>query len=138
MNGKQKGKRGELEFSHWLKDRGIEARRGQQFCGTPDSPDVISSLPVHWEIKRVEKINIDKAMDQSIRECGGVTPVVAHRRNNKEWLVTLRAEDFLRMLVSLPAPLHGQNSDDHKSDQSTPHRPCDQPNGQLSGSQSPS
>tara|TARA_Y100000310_G_scaffold321537_1_gene379279 strand:+ start:434 stop:664 length:231 start_codon:yes stop_codon:yes gene_type:complete len=36
VNSRQKGKRGELEVVHLLKEYGFEARRGQQFKGTSE------------------------------------------------------------------------------------------------------
>ena len=33
LNSKQKGKAGELELAHILKDYGYDTRRGQQYCG---------------------------------------------------------------------------------------------------------
>lgn len=98
MNSKQKGKRGELEFAHFLESFGYTARRGQQFCGSPDSPDIISNYPAHFEIKRVERLNIYAAMNQAIADSGNEKmPIVAHRRNNGEWLLTLRATDYFSM-----------------------------------------
>ena len=97
-NSRNKGKVGELEWVHFLKDHGINARRSQQFCGTSGDADVISDLPFHWEVKRVEKLNIDNAMEQAIRDTQGNIPVVAHRKNRKEWLCTLRAEDLLSLI----------------------------------------
>ena len=82
-----------------LRDHGHEARRGQQFSGSPDSPDVISDLPFHFEVKRVERLNIYQAIDQAVRDCGeGKSPVVAHRRNRGQWLVTMRAEDWMGLI----------------------------------------
>ena len=99
VNSRDKGKRGELEFSHFLKGYGYEARRGQQFSGGTDSPDVVcASLPIHWEVKLVEALNVDKALEQAVRDCGKNIPVVAHRRSRKAWKVTLRAEDFMKIL----------------------------------------
>jgi Holliday junction resolvase len=98
MNSKQKGKRGELEFVHYLQAKGYEARRGQQFCGSPDSPDVISNFPFHIEVKRVEKLNISNAMEQAAADCGNQTPIVAHRRNGEDWFITMKADDFLKAL----------------------------------------
>ena len=55
INGRQKGAQGEREFATVLKDLGIEARRGQQFSGGKDSPDVVADLTgVHFEVKRVQ------------------------------------------------------------------------------------
>lgn len=97
MNSKQKGKRGELELVHYLKDRGYTARRGQQFCGTPDSPDIITNIDnIHWECKRVEHLNINKAYNQAVSDAGDKMPVVASKKNNAKWLVTMSLDDFLQ------------------------------------------
>ena len=45
MNSRTKGKRGELELAKALRLYGYDARRGQQYHGGADSPDVIG-LPV--------------------------------------------------------------------------------------------
>ena len=98
MNSRNKGARGELEFARFLSARGFSARRGRQYQGSPESPDVrCEELEgvISWEVKRVEKLSIEKAMAQAIGDAGDAVPVVAHRRNHCEWLVTLRAEDFL-------------------------------------------
>jgi Holliday junction resolvase len=97
INSRQKGARGEREWAQWLRDNlGIEARRGQQFAGGTDSPDVIGLEGTHCEVKRVEKLNISKAMEQAERDCGDNNlPYVAHRKNGEEWLITIRARDFL-------------------------------------------
>lgn len=72
---------------------GCEARRGQQFSGSPDSPDIVSSLPVHWECKRVEKGNLYQWLEQACRDAGDKVPVVIHRRNNHEWVLVMRLKD---------------------------------------------
>ncbi len=98
MNACQKGKRGEREWRDELRTRfGLtEARRGRQFSGSDESPDVVGGWPgTHAEVKRVESLNIAKAMDQAIRDCGSNIPYVAHRRNSRPWLITLRVEDLL-------------------------------------------
>jgi Holliday junction resolvase len=97
MNSRAKGARGEREFAEYLRAKGFSARRGQQFAGGPDSPDVISDLPIHWEVKRVEALQLHPAMAQAIRDCKeGLTPVVAHRRNGGEWLAIMRMDDYLK------------------------------------------
>ena len=101
MNSKQKGKRGELELAHWLTDRGYPARRGQQFKGTPDSPDIVceSLGDIHIECKRVETFNAYKALEQAKGDASSdQTPAVFHRRNGKDWVVVVSAEDFLKFL----------------------------------------
>src|SRR6476660_2212361 len=100
MNSREKGKRGERQWRDELRAPGYAARRGQQFSGSPDSPDVVSDdLPwIHFEVKAVERLNIEDAMDQARRDCGGKIPIVAHRRNFRAWLVTMDAKTFFRFL----------------------------------------
>lgn len=97
VNSKQKGKRGELEFCTYLRERGIAARRGQQFSGSPDSPDVVCDLPVHFEVKRCNALRLYPSVDQARADCGDVMPVVAHRADRKRWLAILDMDDFLRL-----------------------------------------
>lgn len=98
MNSRQKGARGEREWRDQLREQGYQARRGQQFSGSPDSPDVISDLPFHFEVKRVEKLNLQDAVDQAARDSGGKPWVVAHRRNDHPWLVTMRADEWFKLV----------------------------------------
>ena len=93
----EKGKRGEREVAALLREHGFEARRGQQYSGGPDSPDVVHSIPnVHIEVKRCERFNLYEALDQAEAEQDfGKMPVVFHKRNNREWVVVLKAKDFL-------------------------------------------
>lgn len=100
MNSREKGKRGERQWRDELRAAGYDARRGQQFCGSPDSPDVIcNALPwIHFEVKAVEKLNICDAMDQARNECGQAVPIVAHKRNFRPWLVTMDSETFFKFL----------------------------------------
>ena len=118
LNSKSKGKRGELELVHWLKDHGIEAERGVQYSGSPGSPDIkAKGLEwLHFEVKRVEKLNIDRAMAQAERDSGHLgTPSVWHRKNQGEWMVTLWAEDFLDLIPKPPELAgHSTNHDPEK------------------------
>ena len=97
MNSRQKGARGERDARDALKKvLQCEARRGQQFSGGKDSPDVVHDIHgVHIEVKRVETFNAYKAMEQAIRDAGdGNIPVVMHRRNGEEWLLVCRFVDL--------------------------------------------
>ena len=93
---REKGKRGEREFAALCRENGYDARRSQQFMGGADSADVVGLPGIHVEVKRVERLNIEDAMAQSIRDGGGI-PIVAHRKNNCEWLITMRAEDWFQL-----------------------------------------
>lgn len=98
INSKNKGKIGELEIANYLKDKGFNARRGQQYSGSPDSPDVICEdwPDIHIEVKRVEKLNIEDALQQSTRDSNtSQTPIVIHRKNREKWKVTLWLDDFI-------------------------------------------
>jgi hypothetical protein len=108
MNSREKGKRGERQWRDELRANGYAARRGQQFSGSPDSPDVVcdSLAWIHFEVKAVERLNIEGAMEQARRDCRGKrgegkeekVPAVAHRRSFRPWLVTMEAETFFRLL----------------------------------------
>jgi len=98
-----KGARGELELAAKLTELlGVRAERTQQFCGAAGDPDVRTpDLPIHWECKRCEALSLYAALDQAIADSNGDVPVVAHRRNEKPWLVILRLEDLLRLASAL-------------------------------------
>ena len=103
MNSRDKGKRGELKWRNQLRDAGFDAFRTAQFAGnSPDgSPDVMCpSLPsIHHEVKWVERLNVQKAMDQAVRDAKpDQIPVVCHKKNDCPWLVTVRAEDWFRII----------------------------------------
>lgn len=106
MNANRKGKVGEREFVSLLREHGFDARRGQQFCGSPDSPDVVSSALawVHVEVKRVQNLNLTDACCQAEGDCGGKPWIVAHRRNHAPWLVTMKAETFLDLVKGVLPP----------------------------------
>jgi hypothetical protein len=99
VNSRAKGKRGELEFiqrhllPHWP-----EAKRNIDQFGD-DKRDCLEVAGVHWQIKRVERLNIWKAMDQARDEAAEHDlPVVAHRINRMPWLCTLEADELIPLL----------------------------------------
>jgi len=115
MNSRNKGKVGEREFASLLREHGYDARRGQQFSGSPDSPDVVSpALPwLHIEVKRVQNLNLTDACVQAEGDCGRGAPaghkrpwIVAHRRNHAPWLITMRAEFFFDLIREFQPPSH--------------------------------
>lgn len=96
-NSRNKGAVGERELANLLKEYGFETRRGQQFCGSNGDADVVGLPNVHIECKRVEKLNLENAMEQSKRDSvpKGEMPTVMHRKNRGEWLVTMRLDDWM-------------------------------------------
>ena len=97
MNSRTKGANGEREFARKLQEYGYDARRGQQYKGGSDSPDVVGLDGVHIEVKRVEHLRLYDAMAQSIRDAGEELPIVAHRKNGERWLVTVTFPDFMKL-----------------------------------------
>jgi hypothetical protein len=109
INSRAKGARAEREAAKiWSDVMGCSARRGQQFSGGKDSPDVVHSVPgIHLEVKRVERGNPYDWMGQAIVDAGdGQVPVVLHRRNNKPWLLIVRLEDVPKFMEAAAGPSH--------------------------------
>lgn len=96
---REKGKRGEREWARVCREHGYDCRRTAQYCGqTGEASDVVGLPGVHQEVKRVERLNIAEAMGQAVHDAKpGELPVVAHRRNNHPWLVTMRADDWFAL-----------------------------------------
>ena len=93
-----KGASGERELAREFERLfGVEARRGQQHCGGPDSPDVKVDIPdVHIECKRTERFRLYEALDQAIADAGVKVPVVAHRQNRKPWVAVVCSRNAYR------------------------------------------
>lgn len=101
INSRQKGARAERELANLLKDYGYDCRRGQQFSGANGDPDVVGLPEIHIECKHVERLNIENAMEQAIRDSReNEIPTVFHRKNRKPWLVTMRLDDWMRLYKS--------------------------------------
>jgi Holliday junction resolvase len=130
MNSREKGKRGERQWRDELRAHGYPARRGQQFSGSAESPDVVCEglSWIHFEVKAVERLNIEEAMQQARADAAksevrnskpafAKVPIVAHRRSFCGWLVTMEAKtffDFLRGM--LPLERNEQTKTEQKED----------------------
>lgn len=114
-HSKRKGKVGELELVAFLKKyEGVEARRGQQFSGGGDSPDIVHNIDgIHIECKRTEALKLYPSIEQAEADRPDeAVPVVFYRRNKKDWVVVMYAEDFLEQYVGLTvSPERGSNDD---------------------------
>lgn len=98
MNSREKGAAGERELARKLREYGFDSRRGQQFCGSNGDADVIGLPGIHVECKRVERLNLYDAMAQAKSDAReNEIPVVMHRKNRCEWLVTMTLEDWMRI-----------------------------------------
>lgn len=96
MNSRDKGARFERQIANILKERGYDARRGQQYSGANGDADVVGLPGVHIECKAVERLNISTAYAQSVRDAReGEVPVVIHKRSREPIMITMTLADFL-------------------------------------------
>ena len=102
INSKNKGKRYELEIVNYFKELGFEnARRSVQYNGKAEEGQaVVVGVPfLHIECKHNESLNIEKAMQQAIRDSKANKknriPVVIHRKNGEKSKVTMTLDDFI-------------------------------------------
>lgn len=103
VNSKMKGKRYELEIAAYLKKKGYEARRTNQYCGyTGDASDVVGLDGIHIECKFYKSKAFDyEWMAQAVHDAqNDEIPCVFHRCNGKESLVTMRLDDFMEIYKS--------------------------------------
>lgn len=106
VDSRRKGKNGELEACHSLREMfGWSAMRTQQRTGwspNGDSPDIeVAQTPdIFWEIKRVQALNVPRALSLAVKQCGRRCPVVMHRpdRSPNGWMLTLRLSDLPRLV----------------------------------------
>jgi len=124
VNARNKGNKGEREWRDVL-----NSTFGAKFARTPlsggldlkgdimrtyGSPKTIAD-EFHWEIKRVEKLNIHQAMAQAIRDSRPpLLPCVPFRRNHEEWMICIQAKDFLNLLVELSELRQGASKDNRE------------------------
>lgn len=105
MNSRNKGAAGERELANILKAYGYDTRRGQQYCGANGDADVVGLPGIHIECKRVERLNLYEAMEQSKADAKRYEmPAVMHRKNRKGWLVTMELGAFLNIYQSCMKP----------------------------------
>lgn len=98
MNSRAKGKFGELEAAKFLRSLGFAAKRGQQYHGGPDSPDIVSEdlADIHFEVKRVANLDLatealEQALQQATREKHPhQRAVVLWRPNRKGWRLSFQ------------------------------------------------
>lgn len=100
---RRKGKAGELEICHELGNRfGWKARRSAPMqAGHSGYADIVcdQTPSLFLEVKRVEKLNVPKALATAVAQAGRKCPVVLHRQNRSPlgWMLTLRLEDLPRL-----------------------------------------
>jgi len=100
---RRKGQRGELEAAAELRRLfRVEARRGRQYHGGDDAPDVKTAIEgVHFEVKRVEALRLYPALAQAAGDAGPKVPVVLHRANGQPWVAIVPLNDLPRLAIQL-------------------------------------
>jgi len=111
INSNLKGKRGEREWANYCKMRELNVSRTAQHCGKhdPNAADCVGLPKIHQEIKREEKLNIYKALCTAKEEAyshskktgKNLIPIIAHRKNNQKWMVTMSADDWINLYKNL-------------------------------------
>lgn len=97
INSKKKGAAGERELASRLREYGYDCRRGQQYNGL-EGEDVVGLDYIHCEVKRVQALNLDEAMEQAKRDSkDNQMSAVFHRKNNKKWKVTMELNDWIKL-----------------------------------------
>jgi len=98
MNSRAKGCRGERMLAKRLREHGYDCRRSQQYCGANGDADVVGLPGVHIECKYVQRLNIEDAFLQARRDAKPEElPVVMHKKNYGEWMVTMTLAEWLQM-----------------------------------------
>lgn len=102
INSKQKGKRYELEIAKYFRELGFDkARRSVQYNGQVEEgqADIVGVPFLHIECKHNEKLNVEEAMQQALRDNKNKNkiPVVIHRKNREKSKVTMRLDDFMKI-----------------------------------------
>jgi len=97
INSREKGKRFERKLASILKnDYGYDCRRGQQYCGANGDADVIGLTGIHIEAKHQEKMQLYDWINQAKRDAKeGLLPVVFHKKNDCEILVSMPLDVFM-------------------------------------------
>ncbi len=97
---REKGCRGERLWRDVCRAVGFEQveRGGQLYQTGREIADCIGLPYIHQEVKFQERLNLRAAMEQSERDTApGELPILAHKTSRKEWLVTMRGRDFLKL-----------------------------------------
>lgn len=98
---RDKGARGERLFAALCHEEGYcdVARTAQRMGKAGNAPDVIGLPHIHAEVKFVERLNVRDAMEQAQWDAMGSDniPIVAHKKCNAPWLITMDAVDWFRL-----------------------------------------
>ena len=93
VNSKQKGARFERQLASRLREYGFKTRRGQQYCGANGDADVVGLPGIH-----IERMQLYDWMAQAKSDAkADELPVVFHKKNNADILVTMTFDDWMQV-----------------------------------------
>ena len=121
VNSKAKGARFERLLASRFRDYGYtDSRRTAQYCGnTGDASDVVGLPMIHVEAKHQEKMELYKWMAQAKRDSAaggqGKLPVVFHKKNNSEILVTMEFDDWMKIYREFEAGFRLEGEDNESN-----------------------
>jgi len=100
INSRDKGARFERKVAELFKDWGYPAFRTAQFEGKSGNCADVEGVPgIHIEAKFCQKMQLYNWMAQAVRDNAASKkpklPVVIHKANNKDILVTMRFDDWI-------------------------------------------
>lgn len=97
LGSRTKGARGELEAAEALTRIGLDCARTAQRTGKTGLPDLhCEDLNLHIEVKRTERLNPYRYMDQALSDSQRTkrTPLVVMRSSHRPWLILIRLDDL--------------------------------------------
>ncbi len=109
LRSRNKGKRGEREAAGELQRLfNVDARRGRQFQGSDESPDVVADIPgLHFEVKRCEDFRLYPSLAQASDDAGENIPVEAAAGETRPLEMARRLADAHRCNVVVTYGGHG-------------------------------
>lgn len=98
VNGRRKGKTGELEVMAILREHWPEARRNLE-QHTDDKRDALGVNGVHFQIRRKESLRLWEALRDTAEEAAEHDlPVLVFRRNRSKWYAALELDELVALL----------------------------------------
>ncbi len=104
VNSRAKGARNERMWASICRDEGYSlTRRGCQFAGGPDSPDIQTGDAelerIHFEVKSGKRIDVWGAIAQAERDKAlGKLAVCPLHRDRYDWIIAMPSSDWFRLL----------------------------------------
>lgn len=97
LRSKRKGKAGELEVARLLRPLYPEVGRNGHEQSAEGGVD-LRGVPWRVEVKRQKRPNLRAALRQAEESTGRGAPVAFTRADRDEWVVTMRAEDWVELV----------------------------------------